>query len=101
MIHIYAAVAEKERALISQRTSAGVKGRKGSRGSAWQCAHQKSSGHRYGSRKGRDRSVRCNVRFGSLADITAVRVMSALPPIVDTGRHIQVSIWLSVYEYTP
>jgi hypothetical protein len=27
--------------------------------------------------------------------------MSALPPITDAGRHIQVSIWLSVYEYTP
>jgi hypothetical protein len=27
--------------------------------------------------------------------------MSALPPITDVGRHIQVSIWLSVYEYTP
>ena len=22
-------------------------------------------------------------------------------PITDAGRHIQVSIWLSVYEYTP
>jgi hypothetical protein len=29
------------------------------------------------------------------------RVMSALPPITDVGRRIQVSIWLSVYEYTP
>jgi hypothetical protein len=27
--------------------------------------------------------------------------MSALPPITDVGQHIQVSIWLSVYEYTP
>jgi putative oxidoreductase len=27
--------------------------------------------------------------------------MSALPPITDVGRRIQVSIWLSVYEYTP
>jgi hypothetical protein len=27
--------------------------------------------------------------------------MSALPPITDIGRRIQVSIWLSVYEYTP
>src|SRR6478735_12845822 len=27
--------------------------------------------------------------------------MSALPPITDVGRHIPVSIWLSVYEYTP
>jgi hypothetical protein len=27
--------------------------------------------------------------------------MSALPPRTDVGRHIQVSIWLSVYEYTP
>jgi hypothetical protein len=26
--------------------------------------------------------------------------MSALPPITDAGRHIQVSIWLSVYECT-
>jgi hypothetical protein len=24
-----------------------------------------------------------------------------LTPITDVGRHIQVSIWLSVYEYTP
>jgi hypothetical protein len=30
-----------------------------------------------------------------------VRVMSTLPPITDVGRHIQVSIWLSVCEYTP
>ena len=27
--------------------------------------------------------------------------MSALPPITDVGRRIQVCIWLSVYEYTP
>ena len=27
--------------------------------------------------------------------------MSALPPITDVVRHIQVSIWLSVFEYTP
>jgi hypothetical protein len=27
--------------------------------------------------------------------------MSALPPIADVERCIQVSIWLSVYEYTP
>ena len=27
--------------------------------------------------------------------------MSALPPITDVGRRIQVGIWLSVYEYTP
>ena len=27
--------------------------------------------------------------------------MSALPPITDVGRHIQVSFWLSVYEYAP
>ena len=30
-----------------------------------------------------------------------VRAMSALPPITDVGRRIQVGIWLSVYEYTP
>jgi hypothetical protein len=27
--------------------------------------------------------------------------MSALPPITEVGRRIHVSIWLSVYEYTP
>jgi hypothetical protein len=27
--------------------------------------------------------------------------MSALPPITDVGRRIQISIWLSVYESTP
>ena len=27
--------------------------------------------------------------------------MSALPPLTDVGRRIQVSIWLSVCEYTP
>jgi len=27
--------------------------------------------------------------------------MCALPPITDVRLHIQVSIWLSVYEYTP
>jgi hypothetical protein len=26
---------------------------------------------------------------------------AALPPMTDVGRHIQVSIWLSLYEYTP
>ena len=30
----------------------------------------------------------------------AVRAVSALPPITDVGRHIQVRIWLSVYAYT-
>ena len=30
-----------------------------------------------------------------------VRVMSALPLTMDVGRRTQVSIWLSVYEYTP
>ena len=29
------------------------------------------------------------------------RAMSALPPITDVGRRIQVSIWVSVHEYTP
>jgi hypothetical protein len=28
-----------------------------------------------------------------------VRAMTALPPITDVGRHIQVSIWLSVYTH--
>jgi hypothetical protein len=27
--------------------------------------------------------------------------LSALPSIADVGRLTQVSIWLSVYEYTP
>ncbi|MGD0533554.1 MAG: hypothetical protein ABSA62_15170 [Methyloceanibacter sp.] len=27
--------------------------------------------------------------------------MSALPPITDVGQRIQVSSWLSVYEYAP
>ena len=35
------------------------------------------------------------VRCGSLADILTS------PRHVHVGRHIQVSIWLSVYEYTP
>ena len=39
-----------------------------------------------------------NVWNGSLAE---VRAMSALPPRTDVGQHINVSIWLSVYEYTP
>ena len=30
-----------------------------------------------------------------------VRTMSALPPITEVGRRIHVSIWPSVYEYTP
>jgi len=29
-----------------------------------------------------------------------VRVMSALPPITDVGQRYQISIWLSVCEYT-
>jgi len=36
-----------------------------------------------------------------LSGHTEVRGMSALPPITDVGRCIQVSIWLTVYEYTP
>ena len=30
-----------------------------------------------------------------------LKALAYLPPITDVGRHIQVSIWLSVYEYTP
>jgi hypothetical protein len=45
---------------------------------------------------------RCDTATQS--DVLTVRripSMSALPPIADVGRCIQVSIWLSVYEYTP
>ena len=42
-----------------------------------------------------------NVRYGSLADIGEGYQGCPLYPITDVGRHIQVCIWLSVYEYTP
>jgi hypothetical protein len=38
------------------------------------------------------RSRHANVRYGSLADIVPSCAMSALPPITDVGRLIQVSI---------
>jgi hypothetical protein len=38
------------------------------------------------------------VRFGSLADILASPRHVRFTPITDVERHIQVSIWLSIYE---
>ena len=43
-----------------------------------------------------------NVRFWVISGHTDKSgAVSALPPITHVGRRIQVSIWLSVYEYTP
>jgi DNA invertase Pin-like site-specific DNA recombinase len=76
MLHIYAAVAEKERALISARTKAALKA-------------AKSRGVRLGSPKLDETRAAVNARKVEAAEMRAAEIMPMIEPLLDRGMSLR------------
>jgi DNA invertase Pin-like site-specific DNA recombinase len=76
MLHIYAAVAEKERALISARTKAALKA-------------AKARGVRLGSPKLEETRAAVNARKVEAAEMRAAEIMPMIQPLLDRGMSLR------------